>query len=281
LKNYARLDTVLAEKFQSGQVAVRFGILARVMASNHLYGLVPVLEALRAQKRPLQRILIAAGAQPVRIHELIEAARRFRIPIEKSDRATLDKLTNNANHQGVVALIAGGRRAEYVDPTDLLDSLRDVKHPLLVLLDGIEDTHNLGAILRSCEAAGVDGVFLPEHRSAGLNDTVAKTSAGAVEYVRVAKVTNLSRLIEDLKARHIWVVGVEADGDKTCWEADFTGSIALVLGSEGKGIRRLVREHCDWVVSIPMFGQVNSLNVSVATGVVLFEALRQRRQAKQ
>jgi 23S rRNA (guanosine2251-2'-O)-methyltransferase len=246
------------------------------MASNHIYGLVPVLEALRAQKRPIQRILIAAGAQPARIHELVELARKLRVTLEKTDRTALDKITQGANHQGVMAVIAGSRRADYVDPTDLLDSLKEVERPLLVLLDGIEDMHNLGAILRSCEAAGVDGVFLPEHRSAGLNETVAKTSAGAVEYVRVAKVTNLTRLIEDLKARNIWVVGVEADGEKTHYEYDFTGAVALVLGSEGKGIRRLVREHCDSIVSIPMHGHINSLNVSVATGVVLFEALRQR-----
>ena len=249
------------------------------MASNHIYGLIPVLESLRAQKRPIQRILIAAGAQPARIHDLVEAARRFRIPIEKTDRPALDKLTHGANHQGVIAVIAGTRRAEYIDPTDLLNSLADVERPLLVLLDGIEDLHNLGAILRSCDAAGVDGVFLPEHRSAGLNETVAKTSAGAVEYVRVAKVTNLVRLIEDLKARNIWVVGVEADGETTHWAHDFTGPVAIVLGNEGKGIRRLVREHCDYVVSIPMYGQVNSLNVSVATGVVLFEVMRQRALA--
>ena len=249
------------------------------MASNHIYGLVPVLEALRAQKRPLQRIMIAAGAQPARVHELVEAARRWRVPIEKTDRPALDQLTHGANHQGVLAVVAGNRRADYVEPEDLLDSLKDVDHPLLVLLDGIEDTHNLGAILRSCDAAGVDGVFLPEHRSAGLNDTVAKTSAGAIEYVRVAKVTNLTRLIEDLKARNIWVVGVEADGETSHWEHDFSRPTAIVLGSEGKGIRRLVREHCDYVVSIPMYGQVNSLNVSVATGVVLFEVMRQRALA--
>jgi 23S rRNA (guanosine2251-2'-O)-methyltransferase len=251
------------------------------MASNHLYGLVPVIEALRAQKRPIQRILIAAGAQPTRIHELVETARRMRIPLEKTDRAALDKLTHGTNHQGVVALIAGTRRADYVEADDLLDSLKDVARPLLVLLDGIEDMHNLGAILRSCDAAGVDGVFLPEHRSASLNETVAKTSAGAVEYVRVAKVVNLVRLIEDLKARNIWVVGVEADGEQTHWQYDFTGAVALVLGSEGKGLRRLVREHCDSIVSIPMQGHVNSLNVSVATGVVLFEALRQRAAITQ
>ncbi len=246
------------------------------MANNHIYGLVPVLEALRAQKRPIQRILIAAGAQPARIHDLVEIARRMRITLEKTDRTGLDKLTQGANHQGVVALIAGSRRADYIDETDLINSLKDVERPLLVLLDGIEDMHNLGAILRSCDASGVDGVFLPEHRSAGLNETVTKTSAGAVEYVRVAKVTNLVRLIEDLKAHNIWIVGVEADGETSHYDYDFTGPVAIVLGSEGKGIRRLVREHCDSIVSIPMRGHVNSLNVSVATGVVLFEVLRQR-----
>jgi 23S rRNA (guanosine2251-2'-O)-methyltransferase len=247
------------------------------MANNQVYGLLPVLEALRARRRPIHKLLIVEGAQPARFNELLDLARRAGIPIEKRERRALDELTRRANHQGVVALCgATGRGTTYTEAETILAALTDDPPPLLVLLDGIEDPHNLGAILRSCEGAGVDGVFLPEHRAAGLTETVAKTSAGAVEYVRVARVTNLVRLIEELQTRGIWVVGVEGGGATAHWGHDFTGPLALVLGSEGKGIRRLVREHCDAVVSIPMRGQLNSLNVSVAAGVVLFEVLRQR-----
>lgn len=247
---------------------------------NHIYGLSPVLEALRARRRPIRKILIASGANPSRLKELTEAARRAGISIETRDRRELDELTRHANHQGVVALAMAPdnkqkRNSGYVEADTILESLGE--RPLLVLLDGIEDPHNLGAILRSCEGAGVDGVFIPEHRAAGLNETVAKTSAGAVEYVRIARVTNLVRLIEDLKERSIWVVGVEGGTETSYTEFDFNVPVALVMGSEGKGIRRLVRENCDTIVSIPMIGQLNSLNVSVATGVVLFEVLRQRK----
>ncbi len=251
---------------------------------SHIYGLSPVLEALRAKRRTIHKILIAAGSNPARLNELTDAARRAGVSIEKRERRALDELTRNANHQGVVALVAEAHKSSkgtsgkiapgYVEAETILDSLGEP--PFLVLLDGIEDPHNLGAILRSCEGAGVDGVFIPEHRAAGLNETVAKTSAGAVEYVRVARVTNLVRLIEELKERGIWVVGVEGGTDVSYSDFDFNVPLALVMGSEGKGVRRLVREKCDAMVSIPMRGQVNSLNVSVATGVVLFEVLRQR-----
>jgi len=255
---------------------------------NHIYGLSPVLEALRARRRPIRKILIASGANPARLKELTETAKHAGVGIETRDRHELDQLTRNANHQGVLALVmepvgaAHGhkqkRNAGYVESDTILDSLGEC--PLLVLLDGIEDPHNLGAILRSCEGAGVDGVFIPEHRAAGLNETVAKTSAGAVEYVRIARVTNLVRLIEELKEREIWVVGVEGGTETSYTNFDFNRPLAVVMGSEGKGIRRLVREKCDAIVSIPMRGQLNSLNVSVATGVVLFEALRQRQTSQ-
>lgn len=253
---------------------------------NHIYGLAPVLEALRAGRRPIHKILLAAGANPSRLNELTEAAHRAKISIEKRDRRALDELTRNANHQGVVALVgeattSAGKSAKktsgYVEAGTILNSLGPL--PLLVLLDGIEDPHNLGAILRTCEGAGVDGVFIPEHRAAGLNETVAKTSAGAVEYVSVARVTNLVRLIEELKEQGIRVVGVEGGTPASYTEADFNVPLAIVAGSEGKGVRRLVRENCDAIVSIPMHGKINSLNVSVATGVVLFEVLRQRSKS--
>lgn len=242
---------------------------------NQIYGLAPVLEALRARRRPINKILIASGANPSRLSELLEAARRAGVQVEKHDRRSLDELTRNANHQGVVALVApSDRKSVYVDAETILDSLGPL--PLVVLLDGIEDPHNLGAILRTCEGAGVDGVFIPEHRAAGLSETVAKTSAGAIEYVRVARVTNLVPLIDELKDRGLWVVGVESGTETLYCEFDMKLPLAIVLGSEGKGIRRLVREKCDAIVSIPMRGRINSLNVSVAAGVVLFEILRQR-----
>ena len=241
---------------------------------NYVYGLSPVLEALRAERRPFHKILIAGSAHPARLAELTEAARRAGVPIERCDRRALDELTHRANHQGVVALATPSGHALYTEAETILNSLSTP--PLVVLLDNIEDPHNLGAILRSCEGAGVDGVFIPEHRAAGLNETVAKTSAGASEYVRVARVTNLVPLIGDLKERGLWVVGVEG-GTKTSYtEFDLSGPLALVFGSEGHGVRRLIREKCDALISIPMRGRLNSLNVSVAAGIVLFEALRQR-----
>ena len=242
---------------------------------NQIYGLAPALEALRARRRKIHKILIASGAHQSRLNELVEAARRAGVAVEKRDRRELDELTRHANHQGVVALLASpDRKGAYVEAETILDSMGDP--PLLVLLDGVEDPHNLGAILRTCECAGVGGVFIPEHRAAGLSETVAKTSAGAVEYVRVARVTNLVPLIDELKDRGLWVVGVEGGTGNLYSDFDLKVPLAIVLGSEGKGVRRLVREKCDAIVSIPMRGKINSLNVSVAAGVVLFEAVRQR-----
>lgn len=246
---------------------------------NYIYGLVPVLEAMRAQKRRILKIYLLSGGQQARLDELTTTAKKSGVILEKRDRKSLDELTNGANHQGVVAVLDQSLQYKnlYTDTDEILDSLSDL--PLLVLLDGIEDPHNLGAILRVCEGAGVDGVFIPEHRAASLNETTAKTSAGAVEYVRIAKVTNLVPLIDQLKDRGVWIVGAEGNGDSVYTEFDFKVPLAIVMGSEGKGIRRLVRERCDAIVSIPMNGHLNSLNVSVATGIVLFEILRQRRSS--
>lgn len=251
---------------------------------NLLYGLSPVLEALRARRRPLQKIFIAQGVQPARVQEVMTLAKQARVSVERRERRVLDELTHGANHQGIVALLATGttpaqKQAAYTQAEEILDSLPT--QPLLVLLDNIEDPHNLGAILRTCEGAGVHGVFIPEHRAAGLNETVAKTSAGAVEYVRVARVTNLVPLIAELKERGLWVIGVEGGTATNYTKFDLNVPLALVLGSEGQGLRRLVKENCDALLSIPMHGRINSLNVSVATGIVLFEALRQRQHAAE
>lgn len=249
---------------------------------NIIYGVAPVLEALRSGRRPIQRLVLAIGANQERLRELTDAARRAGVTVEKRDRRELDDLSRRANHQGVLAILAGGRRGSaYIDAEAILSSIgsglsEGGRPPLVVLLDGIEDPHNLGAILRTCECAGVDGVFIPEHRAAGITEIVAKTSAGAIEYMKIAQVTNLVPLILELKERGFWIAAIEGGTSTAYTEFDMKIPLAIVLGSEGKGVRRLVREKCDVTLSIPMLGRVNSLNVSVATGVVLFEALRQR-----
>jgi 23S rRNA (guanosine2251-2'-O)-methyltransferase len=181
------------------------------------------------------------------------------------------------NHQGVIAMVAA---AAYRDADELLDLLAARSQtdapPLVVVLDGVEDPRNLGAILRTCECVGADAVFVPERRAVGLTETVAKAAAGALEYVPVARTTNITRLVEELKGRGIWTVGTTADAPLKYTDWDWTRPAALLLGSEGEGLRRLVREHCDALVHIPLLGHIESLNVSVAAGVVLYEALRQR-----
>jgi 23S rRNA (guanosine2251-2'-O)-methyltransferase len=236
-----------------------------------IYGVLPVLEALRAGHR-IERIVIAEGARHDRLRDLTEAARSRNIPIRREPRASLDRLTGNANHQGVVAVAAA---AEYADARDLLDKI--TPETLFVLLDGVEDPHNLGAIIRTAECAGATAVIVPERRAAHVTDTVAKTSAGAVEYIPVARVTNLASFIEQLKKHQVWVVGVEQRAEMDYTKYDYAGATALVFGGEGQGLHRLVRERCDVIVSIPMRGKIDSLNVSVSVGVVLFEAMRRRK----
>jgi 23S rRNA (guanosine2251-2'-O)-methyltransferase len=187
----------------------------------------------------------------------------------------LDRMAGNAGHQGLVAVTSA---KQYSDLDDLVAARRG-EHSLIVVLDGVEDPHNLGAILRTADAAGADGVVIPERRAAGVTGTVAKTSAGASEHLPVAKVTNISRALEELKAKELWIVGLDERGQQTYDAVDYKMHCAIVLGAEGKGLHDLVRKHCDFAVSVPMQGQVASLNVSVAAGVVLFEVVRQRRQA--
>ena len=239
------------------------------------YGLLPVLEALRAGRRRVEKLVIAEGGRDARLHELLETARVRGIRVERVGRDELSRLAGaSANHQGVVAVIAAG---EYTDADEILNGAADP--PLFLLLDGIEDPRNLGAALRTAECVGVDGVFVPERRAVGLTETVAKSSAGASEYVKIAKVGNLNRLIEVLKERNIWVIGASADAVVNHSEWDWTRPSALVLGSEGRGLHRLIAENCDVLVKVPMYGKIQSLNVSVAAGVILFEARRQRQAA--
>ena len=245
-----------------------------------LYGVNPVIEALRANRLP-EVITIAEGARDERLRELIELARRRGVMINHTSRANLDREVGNNHHQSVVARIAP---RDYADADELLDSIENragaQSKPLVVVLDGVEDPRNLGAILRTCECVAADGVFIPERRAAGLNETVAKASAGATEHVPVARVTNLSVLIRQLKERNLWVVGAAADAETDYFDWDWTRASAIVLGAEGAGLHRLVRENCDALVRIPVRGRIESLNVSVAAGIILYEALRQRADIK-
>jgi 23S rRNA (guanosine2251-2'-O)-methyltransferase len=242
-----------------------------------VYGMKPVIEALRAGKRQIEQITIAEGSRDERLKELFELARQSRVPVHRVPRVEFDRSMGAAKHQGIVARIAAAR---YHDADELLDALHEKvvrgEAPLALGLDGIEDPRNVGAILRTAECAGVDAVFIPERRAVGLTDTVAKAAAGALEYVPVARVVNLVRLIEQLKERNIWVVGAAADAKAQHTEWDWKLPVAVFLGSEGSGLHRLVRERCDTLVRIPVMGSLESLNVSVAAGVLLYEALRQR-----
>ncbi len=247
-----------------------------------------MLEALSAGKGRVQKVIAADGVSHSRFLEIEKAARAQNIPLQKVSRKALSRyVEDDANHQGVVAFVApiggdgGAAGAGYAKADDLLEEisakvLTDEK-PLVVVLDGVEDPRNLGAVLRTVECSGADGVFIPDRRAVGLTDVVAKASAGASEHVKVAQVTNINRLIEDLKSRNIWVVGTSADAKMDYTEWDWTSASALVMGGEGKGLHRLVAENCDVLVKIPLLGKIESLNVSVAAGVVLYEAVRQRR----
>jgi 23S rRNA (guanosine2251-2'-O)-methyltransferase len=247
-----------------------------------LYGVNPLLEALRAGERIPPEIVIAEGARDERLQELIELARSKNVAIKRAPRASIDRAVGGTHHQGVMARIAAAR---YADTDDLLASIASQvgtgTEPLVVVLDGVEDPRNLGAILRTAECAGVHGVFVPERRAAGLTDIVAKAAAGATEYVPIARATNLSRLIAQLKERNLWVVGTAADASLNYTEWEWTRPSVVVLGGEGAGLHRLVRERCDVLVRIPVQGKIQSLNVSVAAGIVLYEALRQRSNGRR
>jgi 23S rRNA (guanosine2251-2'-O)-methyltransferase len=241
---------------------------------DKLTGIHAVKEALEAQ-RPIDRIAIARGRQDTRIEEIVQLARKQSIPVRFEDRTQLDRLANSKDHQGVVALAAARAAATL---QDLLAGakLAQGQKGLIVLLDGVEDPHNLGAIVRTALAAGAHGVVIPERRAAGLTDTVARSSAGALAHLPVAKVTNLVRAMEELKEAGYWLVGLDENADKPYTSVDYTLAVGIVLGSEGQGLHELTRKRCDFLVSLPTTGPVKSLNVSVAAGVVLFEALRQR-----
>lgn len=237
-----------------------------------LYGLHAVREALKAGARPLQRVIVIRTDK--QFADLVQLARAANVPVHIQPLNSFDRLVPGGKHQGVIAFAAA---KAYASEEAILNRA-SARHeaPLLVILDGVEDPHNLGAVLRSAEGAGAHGVFIPERRAVGLTSIVAKASAGAIDHIPVARVTNTSRLLESLKEAGVWIYGVEPSATKLITEVDLTGSVGLVFGGEGKGIRPGVLQHCDDRIRIPMKGNVQSLNVSASAAVTLFEAVRQR-----
>lgn len=238
-----------------------------------IYGIHAVLEALKSRGRSFEYVGVAKERHDHRLQQVIDDCRKQGVALRFVPRQDLDRLTKTSAHQGVVAVASAKK---YGDVEDVLEARRG-KYALIVVLDGVEDPHNLGAILRTADGAGADGVIIPERRAAGVTGTVAKVSAGAVENLPVAKVTNISRTIEELKAKNIWTVGLDERGSQSYESVDYNMDCAIVLGAEGQGLHEQVRKKCDFLVSIPMMGTVPSLNVSVAAGVVLYEVARQRR----
>jgi 23S rRNA (guanosine2251-2'-O)-methyltransferase len=242
--------------------------------AEYIWGRNPVLETLHSV-RPVKRLLLAEGQRDAAVTlAIVREAEQRGIPVEIVPRGRLDQISHGAVHQGCVALVA---EREYVSTDEILAYAESRQEaPFLLILDAIQDVNNLGSLLRTAEAAGVHGVIIPEHRSAEINATVVKTSAGATEHLHIAQETNLTRTIDSLKKQNVWVVGLAGEATTLYTKADLRGPLALVVGNEGKGMGRLVREHCDLLIKLPMYGSINSLNAAVAGSIALYEALRQR-----
>lgn len=233
---------------------------------NIIAGRNAVLEAMSGS-REIEKLIVQKNSRGV-LKDILKKARENRIPIRYEDRSNIDKLFNG-QHQGVVAFVAAYKYSS------VEEILQTDETPFIVVLDNIEDPHNLGSVIRSCDGAGVSGVIIPKDRAVGLTSTVGKVSAGAIEHVKVARVTNIANTIDKLKERGIWVAACDMDGE-VYYQKDLTGSIALVIGNEGKGISRLVKEKCDFSVAIPMSGKINSLNAGNAAAILMYEVRRQR-----
>lgn len=242
-----------------------------------LYGLHPVEEAIRSGSRSLDHVIVARDRKDERLEKIIALCRIANIRVATDGREQMTRLAKTDQHQGILAMV---RERQYLGIEDLLRPKKAVaeRHKFFLALDGVEDPHNLGALLRTADAVGVDGVMIPERRSAPINATVAKTSAGASEHVKIAKVTNLVRSLEQLKKENVWVLGLDERGSPDYMDFDFRTDCVLVLGREGAGLHDLVKKTCDHLLRIPMAGAVSSLNVSVAGAIVMYEAMRQRRE---
>ncbi|MBQ4154716.1 MAG: 23S rRNA (guanosine(2251)-2'-O)-methyltransferase RlmB [Clostridia bacterium] len=233
----------------------------------------PVLEALRSG-REIDKLFIAKGNASGPLVPIIEKCRNKKIVIKEVPTTKLDFMCGNANHQGVIALIPA---QSYYSLDDIFSAAEENNEPpFIIVCDGIEDPHNLGAIIRTAEATGVHGIIIPKHRSVTVNATVAKSACGALEYMKICKVTNIANTIDNLKKRGVWIFGADMDGEYWC-QSDYKTPTAIIIGSEGNGISRLVREKCDQIISMPMCGKINSLNASVAAGVLMYEVAKQRK----
>lgn len=245
------------------------------MSDELIFGQHAVRTALKRDAQRLRGLLILKGRRDEKMQALLEQAERQGLQVQFVSRQALDELADGGVHQGVIARCAPIKSKNEAFLEQLLDGLAEA--PFLLVLDGVTDPHNLGACLRTADAAGVHAVIAPKDKSAPLNATVAKVACGAAEAVPYVQVTNLARTLQQLQQRGIWITGTAGEAEQLVYQSDLTGPMALVMGAEGKGMRRLTREHCDQLIKIPMAGEVSSLNVSVATGICLFEAVRQRR----
>lgn len=249
----------------------------RELPDDVLVGRNAVTEALKSG-RGINKLWIASGDREGSVSEIAALAKERGIVVQYVERAKIEALAGGHRHQGVLAYVAP---VPYAELDDILKAAEEKgEAPFLVLLDELEDPHNLGALLRTADATGVHGILIPKRRSVSLNATVAKTSAGAVEYVPVARIGNIAQTLKKLKEKGFWVAGADMDGEKAYYEADLTGPLVLVVGSEGRGMSRLTKEACDFIVSMPMVGRINSLNASVAGSILMYESMRQRLQKK-
>jgi len=254
-----------------------YNILARIenkiMTDNIIVGRQPVLEALKS-RQPIERIVILHGTTGGHIDQAKLLARKLAIPVKETDKERFAELTGDTLTQGIIAIIDSFHYSEIEEI--LAVAIQKNEPPFILILDEIEDPHNLGALIRSAECAGIHGLIIPLHNAASVNATVAKTSAGATAHLPIARVTNIAQAIEELKKAGVWIIGTDTESDKEYFYHDYSGSLAIVIGNEGKGIRRLVREKCDFLVRIPMHGKIESLNASVAGALVMFEAAKSR-----
>lgn len=242
-----------------------------------LMGKNPIIEAINSE-RSINKVYIAEGINSASLKNLFTLMKEKKVVFQYVPRKKLDQIAEGANHQGIIAEVAP---YDYYDLHDLIAKTKATKLlPFFVMLDGIEDPHNLGSILRTADITGVDGVIIPKRRSVGLTSTVAKTSAGAIEYIPVSRVVNLAQTIDYLKAEGFWVIGTDAYAEQAYFEPDYKLPICLVIGSEGKGISKLIKDKCDFFVKLPMAGHVNSLNASVAAGIIMYEVYKQRTFTK-
>lgn len=234
-----------------------------------------VIELLKSGK-DINKLFVQRGEKHGSINEIIKLANKNKIIISEIDKSKLDKMSQTHNHQGVIAIVPP---YEYCDVDEILEVAKEKNEdPFILILDEIEDPHNLGSIIRTAECSGVHGIIIPKRRSATVNSTVNKTSAGAAQYMKIARVNNLNETINYLKERNIWIYGTDAKGSAYYDEQDYKGGVGIVIGSEGFGMNRLVKENCDFLIKIPMKGQINSLNASVSAGIVMYEVMKQRRK---